>query len=93
MSAPINGAPAALVPPDELAVTEWLKLRLADLRERSDMQSLNVHATWYPHSGEIGVEWVLHAGGQCVVGQPTIAQGVAALRKKLAECAATEALP
>jgi hypothetical protein len=75
------------LPPDEQAVTDWMKLRLADLRERSGLpvQSLNLYCT----GGE--TTWTLHAGGQCVVNQPSIAEGVKALREKLAAAKTEEA--
>jgi hypothetical protein len=86
-------APAAepLADPCEQAVMDWMRLRLAALRQFSGINALSVHATWYPHSEEIDVLWILHSGGKCVVDQPSIAEGVRALRVKLAERGTQEA--
>ena len=84
MSACAPAAEPLAVSPDEQAVVDWMKLRLAFLRERSDIEAINLAVTYYPHLGEIETQWIIHSGGQCVVSQPSIAEGVRALREKLA---------
>jgi hypothetical protein len=74
-----------VVSPEEMAVADWLRIRLAELHERHGIAALSVHATWYPHNGQIDARWVLHSGGECVIDQRSIAQGVRALKAKLAE--------
>jgi len=78
--------------PCEMAIRDWMKLRLKDLHERHGVEALSVHATWYPHSGQIDARWCLHMDGECVVDEGSIAEGLRALKAKLAETAATEAL-
>jgi len=76
-------AEPATLPPDDQAVLDWCKIRLSDLHARSGIDCIQLAVIRYDHSGEIGAHWFLHKDGECVSGQPSIAEGVKALREKL----------
>ena len=78
-----TAAEPATLPPDEQAVLDWCKIRLADLHARSGIDCIQLCVIRYDHSGEIGAHWFLHKDSACVVSRPTIAKGVRALREKL----------
>jgi len=70
------------LPPDELAVTDWMKQRLAELHARHGVDAIQLLVNRFS-DGTIDVGWSLHKDGACVVSRPTIAKGVRALREKL----------
>jgi hypothetical protein len=67
--------------PDEQAVLDWAKLRLATLHALSEVEAINLIVTRYP-DGTINGHWVLHRARACAI-EPTIADGVRTLREKL----------
>jgi len=77
-----TAAEPATLPPDELAVTDWMKQRLADLHARHGVDAIQLLVNRFS-DGTIDVGWSLHKDGACVVSRPTIAKGVRALREKL----------